>query len=178
MVRGGRQGLLNGSATHSLDTGNVHGPQWEVFSGSGGPVPCGPAWGLATFIRFDFRHTPCKVMKIMIRSRPIRIASVCRSNSVIHIKALRSATITIQCLAVPRNLLVKDSSVIKKSIVVTQRLFRTKEAAHYLGMSAWALRQEVGKGELPFISSGENTSCWKFDVGDLDAWVERHRVNF
>jgi hypothetical protein len=85
---------------------------------------------------------------------------------------------TNQCLALPEICWVKDSSVVKKTTVVMQRLFRTKDAAHYLGMSAWALRKEVGKGELPFISSGEHTSSWKFDVGDLDAWVERHRISF
>ena len=68
--------------------------------------------------------------------------------------------------------------MIKKSTVVTPRRFRTKDAAHYLGMSSWALRQEVSKGNLPFISSGDHTSSWKFDVRDLDAWVERHRVQF
>jgi excisionase family DNA binding protein len=65
-----------------------------------------------------------------------------------------------------------------ESPVITPRLLRTKDAARYLGMSAWALRQEVSRGELPFISSGEHTSSWKFDSRDLDAWVERHRVNF
>ncbi len=104
--------------------------------------------------------------------------SVCRSNSVIHIKALRSATNHPFSAWRCQKFAVKDSSVIKKSTVITQRLFRTKDAAHYLGMSAWALRKEVGKGALPFISSGEHTSSWKFDVADLDAWVERHRVNF
>jgi excisionase family DNA binding protein len=73
---------------------------------------------------------------------------------------------------------MKDQTVIKKSTVFTSRLFRTKDAANYLGMSTWALRQQVSKGNLPFISSGERTSSWKFDLGDLDAWVERHRVKF
>jgi Helix-turn-helix domain len=59
-----------------------------------------------------------------------------------------------------------------------QRLLRTKDAAHYLGMSPWALRQEVSKGELHFVSSGEHTSSWKFDVGDLDAWIERHKIKY
>jgi excisionase family DNA binding protein len=73
---------------------------------------------------------------------------------------------------------MKDQTVVNKSIAVMPRLFRTKDAAHYLGMSPWALRQEVSKGDLPFISSGDHTSSWKFDRLDLDAWVERHRVNF
>jgi excisionase family DNA binding protein len=75
-------------------------------------------------------------------------------------------------------IILKDQIVIKKNTAVSPRLLRTKDAANYLGMSAWALRQQVNEGKLPFISSGEHTSSWKFDVGDLDAWVERHRVNF
>jgi Helix-turn-helix domain len=59
-----------------------------------------------------------------------------------------------------------------------QRLLRTKDAALYLGMSPWALRQEVNKGELHFVSSGEHTSSLKFDVCDLDAWIERHKIKY
>jgi excisionase family DNA binding protein len=60
----------------------------------------------------------------------------------------------------------------------SKRLLRTKEAAHYLGMSTWSLRQEVNNGELHFVSSGEHTSSWKFDVRDLDAWIERHKIKY
>jgi len=60
----------------------------------------------------------------------------------------------------------------------SKRLLRTKDAARYLGMSPWSLRQEVNKGELPFVSSGEHTSSWKFDVRDLDAWIERHKIKY
>jgi hypothetical protein len=66
----------------------------------------------------------------------------------------------------------------KHSETPIRRCLRTKDAARYLGMSAWALRVEVNKGELPFISSGEHTSSWKFDVRDLDAWIDRHKIKF
>jgi excisionase family DNA binding protein len=53
---------------------------------------------------------------------------------------------------------------------------RTKEAACYLGMSPWTLRQMVERRELPYISSGDNTSAWRFDIHDLDRWIEAHRI--
>ncbi|MGO9125840.1 MAG: helix-turn-helix domain-containing protein [Terriglobales bacterium] len=72
----------------------------------------------------------------------------------------------------------RGNAIGKNRDTVKPRCLKTNDAAAYLGMSEWAIRQEVNKGELPFISSGEHTSSWKFDVKDLDAWVERHRVKF
>lgn len=66
----------------------------------------------------------------------------------------------------------------KHSETSAPRCLRTKDAAGYLGMSTWALRQEVNKGELPFVSSGEHTSSWRFDVRDLDDWIDRHKIRF
>jgi excisionase family DNA binding protein len=57
-----------------------------------------------------------------------------------------------------------------------RRLLRTKEAAQYLSMSPWSLRHMVERRELPYISSGDNTSAWRFDVRDLDRWIETHRI--
>jgi excisionase family DNA binding protein len=62
------------------------------------------------------------------------------------------------------------------STMSTRRLLRTKEAANYLSMSPWSLRQMVERRELPYISSGDNTSAWRFDIHDLDAWIEDHRI--
>ena len=56
------------------------------------------------------------------------------------------------------------------------RLLRTKDAAKYLSMSPWTLRRMVERGELPFISSGDNSSAWRFDIRDLDRWIEQHRI--
>ena len=60
--------------------------------------------------------------------------------------------------------------------VPIRRLLRTKEAAHYLGMSPWSLRQMVQRREVPYISSGDNTSAWRFDIRDLECWIEAHRI--
>jgi excisionase family DNA binding protein len=65
-----------------------------------------------------------------------------------------------------------------KTAVVPPRLLKTKHAARYLGMSPWSLRQLVSNGDISFISSGDRTSSWKFDIHDLDAWIERRRITF
>ena len=57
-----------------------------------------------------------------------------------------------------------------------RRLLRTKEAAEYLGMSPWSLRQMVEHRELPYVSVGDHTSAWRFDVRDLDRWIEDHKL--
>jgi len=43
-------------------------------------------------------------------------------------------------------------------------------------MSAWNLRQLVAAGKIPFISTGDNTSAWRFDIHDLDRWIDTHRI--
>ena len=58
----------------------------------------------------------------------------------------------------------------------TRRLLRTKEAAQYLGMSPSSLRRMVERGEMPYISAGDHTSAWRFDLRDLDAWIESHKL--
>jgi len=57
-----------------------------------------------------------------------------------------------------------------------RRLLRTKEACQYLAMSPWSLRQMVDRRELAYVSSGDNTSAWRFDIRDLDRWIESHRI--
>jgi excisionase family DNA binding protein len=54
------------------------------------------------------------------------------------------------------------------------RLLRTREAAAYLAVSQWKIRELVRNGGLPVIDEG-NGSPWRFDVRDLDAYIERHR---
>jgi excisionase family DNA binding protein len=57
------------------------------------------------------------------------------------------------------------------------RLLRTRDAAHYLSISPWTLRNLVRNGELPVVSDGEG-SPWRFDQRDLDAYIERRRQTF
>lgn len=57
-----------------------------------------------------------------------------------------------------------------------RRLLRTKQAAAYLGVSAWKIRQLAQDGKLAYFAADEG-SPWRFDLCDLDAYIERHRVN-
>lgn len=55
-----------------------------------------------------------------------------------------------------------------------RRLVRTHEAATYLALSEWKIREMVRDGELPYIDDGKG-GPWRFDLRDLDAYVELHR---
>jgi excisionase family DNA binding protein len=54
-------------------------------------------------------------------------------------------------------------------------LLKLREAAKYLAVSAWKLRRLVGQG-LPYVCDGDGNSAWRFDIADLDAWIEAHKV--
>ena len=61
-----------------------------------------------------------------------------------------------------------------ESTIITPRLLKTRDAARYLGVSAWKLRNIVQAGELACIV-GDGTSPWLFDLRDLDDWIERRK---
>jgi len=62
-----------------------------------------------------------------------------------------------------------------KQAPIVPRLVKTKQAAEYLAISEWKLRNLVQLGLIPYIEDGGGTSPWRFDVRDLDAYVERSR---
>jgi excisionase family DNA binding protein len=57
------------------------------------------------------------------------------------------------------------------------RLMSLKDAARYMGMTDWALRELCWKGALPFV---QFNGCrkWYFDRGDLDGAIERNKKTF
>ena len=57
---------------------------------------------------------------------------------------------------------------------IAKRLLTTKEAATYLGMSDWSIRQLARAGKLPVVSGCEECN-WKFDVHDLDEFIENNK---
>jgi excisionase family DNA binding protein len=63
----------------------------------------------------------------------------------------------------------------KNEVPIVPRLVKTKQAAEYLAISEWKLRNLVQLGLIPYIEDGGGTSPWRFDVRDLDAYVERSR---
>jgi excisionase family DNA binding protein len=56
----------------------------------------------------------------------------------------------------------------------TQRLLRTKEAARYLSISPWKLRNLVATGRLPVVQDAEGAP-FLLDVQDLDAYVDQNK---
>ena len=57
---------------------------------------------------------------------------------------------------------------------ITKRLLRTKDAAHYLGMSPGKLRRLTQDGDLPVIQHDEQ-SPWLYDLRDLDSLIEKSK---
>jgi len=57
---------------------------------------------------------------------------------------------------------------------VAPRVLKTNDAAAYLCISPWKLRNLVQSGEISYIS-GEGTSPWLFDKPDLDRWIESRK---
>lgn len=57
-----------------------------------------------------------------------------------------------------------------------RRLYTTKQAAVYLGVSERTLWTMANSGEIPSVrfGSGRRQSV-RFDVADLDAWIEKHK---
>lgn len=62
-----------------------------------------------------------------------------------------------------------------KEGLLAPRLLKTKQAAQYLAVSQWKLRNLVQQGLIPYIEDGGGTSPWRFDLRDLDAYIERSR---
>ena len=55
-----------------------------------------------------------------------------------------------------------------------RRMLRLKEAAYYLSLSPWKVRQLVASGVLPFVQP-EPGSPYLFDLRDLDRYVETNK---
>jgi len=56
------------------------------------------------------------------------------------------------------------------------RVMRTGEAATFIGVSKWKLRQLVKSGKIGFVSDGDRTSALRFLKEDLDAYLQAYRV--
>ena len=51
------------------------------------------------------------------------------------------------------------------------RVLKTREAAEYLGISVWTLRDHVHAGRLHYLPGG----AWRFDRDDLDEFVKQSK---
>ena len=57
---------------------------------------------------------------------------------------------------------------------VAPRVLKTNDAAAYLGISAWKLRNLVQSSEISYIP-GDGTGPWLFDKRELDDWIETRK---
>jgi excisionase family DNA binding protein len=56
------------------------------------------------------------------------------------------------------------------------KVLKTKEAAKYLAVSPWKLRNLVHEGKVAYISDGDATSALRFRVKHLEEYLERYTV--
>jgi hypothetical protein len=57
------------------------------------------------------------------------------------------------------------------------RLLKARQAAEYIGVSTWKLRNETQAGKIPYLP-GEGTAPWRWDINDLDKYIESSKVVF
>lgn len=70
-----------------------------------------------------------------------------------------------------------ETSTSSRAEPLVPRLVKAKQAAQYLNISTWKLRNLVQEGRIPYIP-GEGTAPWLFDRRDLDQYVEKAKVVF
>jgi len=56
-----------------------------------------------------------------------------------------------------------------------RRLLKTRDAAEYLSCSAWKLRELVRDEKIPHVLLGDEEGVWRFDVRDLDKFIDSRR---
>jgi excisionase family DNA binding protein len=59
-----------------------------------------------------------------------------------------------------------------RSFASQVRLLSLRDAAAYLSLSHWTLRELIWRGELPSVRVGRRILI---DSKDLDAWIERNK---
>ena len=55
-----------------------------------------------------------------------------------------------------------------------RRLLSQKEAAAYLGISYWTLRELNFRGDIPYIRIGKRILV---DQADLEGYIDRHKIH-
>jgi len=61
------------------------------------------------------------------------------------------------------------------SVFPDRKLFRTKQAAAYLSVSSWKLRQLARLGKIAYVQLEED-GPFTFDRLDLDNYAQEHRI--
>jgi len=56
---------------------------------------------------------------------------------------------------------------------VPKRIYSVKEAAEYLGRSAWTVAEMVRTGKIKYVKDGKRIFL---DVLDIDRWIEGNKT--
>ncbi|MGD0696541.1 MAG: helix-turn-helix domain-containing protein [Terriglobia bacterium] len=59
---------------------------------------------------------------------------------------------------------------------VNSKVMRSGQAAAYLGISVWKLRELIRQGKVGYVSDSDHTSALRFLISDLDEYLENSRV--
>jgi excisionase family DNA binding protein len=70
-----------------------------------------------------------------------------------------------------------EEQIVTSPNIIKPRLLKIKAAAAYLAVSTWKLRNLVQAGAIQYIP-GAGTSPWRFDLQDLDEYIDRNRQRF
>ena len=60
---------------------------------------------------------------------------------------------------------------------IAPRLLPLKEAAKWLGLTTWAMRERVWRGEIPVVKFSGGKKQF-IDVKDLERFIEQNKVTF
>lgn len=68
------------------------------------------------------------------------------------------------------------TKTVPQSQKVESRVMRSGQAAAYLGISVWKLRELIRQGKVGYVSDSDHTSALRFLVSDLDEYLENSRI--
>jgi excisionase family DNA binding protein len=75
----------------------------------------------------------------------------------------------------PKNVngLPNETQRIKHPFAVP-RLMTIKQASGYLGLTVWALRERIWRGQIPFVKFDGGRKTY-LCIDDLESFIEKHR---
>lgn len=80
-----------------------------------------------------------------------------------------------------KSLKSKDKNSKPEAVRITNpvrpQLLSLKDAATYLALTPWALRERVWKGHIPFVQYPEGRKMY-FDIRDLDQAIEDNKKRY
>jgi excisionase family DNA binding protein len=56
---------------------------------------------------------------------------------------------------------------------ISKRLYSIKESAVYLGRTAWAVREMLWAGKMPYVKDGKRILI---DLQDMNEWIDRSKT--